>query len=139
MQQRELVPLCVAAPATAAGVSLVVGAVVAHRCPFAVRSGGHSNAPGTNARAGGLVLDLAGLDQVAVAADNATVAVGPGNLWGRVYEKLEPRGLVVAGGRVDSVGVGGFTAGGGISFLSRRHGWAVDNVRNFEVRLVGLL
>lgn len=23
---------------------------------------------------------------------------------------------------------------GGISFLSRRHGWAFDNVRNFEVR-----
>ncbi|OAA76205.1 FAD binding domain-containing protein [Akanthomyces lecanii RCEF 1005] len=128
VQQRELVPLCVAEPRTAAGVSAVVQAVTKHRCPFAIKSGGHSNAPGTNAQQGGLVIDLRSLDQVDISDDNATVAIGPGNLWGSVYQQLEPRGLVVAGGRVDSVGVGGFTLGGGISFLSRQYGWAVDNV-----------
>lgn len=132
VQQRELVPLCVAEPRTAAGVSAIVHAVTTHRCPFAIKSGGHSNAPGTNARRGGLAIDLRRLDQIDVSDDNTTVAVGPGNVWGRVYRQLEPRGLIVAGGRVDSVGVGGFTLGGGISFLSRQYGWAIDNVRNFE-------
>ncbi|OAA36792.1 FAD binding domain protein [Beauveria brongniartii RCEF 3172] len=135
VQQRELIPLCVAEPLTAEGVAVAVRAVTKHRCRFAVKSGGHSNALGTNARQSGVVIDLGRLDQVEVGSgsgssngSSGTVFVGPGNCWGRVYGELEPRGLAVAGGRVDSVGVGGFTLGGGISFLSPRHGWAVDNV-----------
>ncbi|PQK08987.1 hypothetical protein BB8028_0001g10580 [Beauveria bassiana] len=148
VQQHELIPLCVAEPLTAEGVAVAVGAATRHRCRFAVKSGGHSNALGTNARQSGVVIDLGRLDQIEVSGSgsgssngssngngSSAVFIGPGNHWGRVYEELEPRGLAVAGGRVDSVGVGGFTVGGGVSFLSPRHGWAVDNVRSFEVVL----
>ncbi|KAH8720761.1 6-hydroxy-D-nicotine oxidase [Beauveria bassiana] len=125
-------PLCVAEPLTAEGVAISVRAVTRHSCRFAVKSGGHSNALGTNARQSGVVIDLGRLDRIEVSGSgngngSSTVFIGPGNHGGRVYEELEPRGLAVAGGRVDWVGVGGFTLGGGISFLSPRHGWAVDN------------
>ncbi|KAF1738754.1 6-hydroxy-D-nicotine oxidase [Beauveria bassiana] len=136
-------PLCVAEPLTAEGVAISVRAVTRHSCRFAVKSGGHSNALGTNARQSGVVIDLGRLDRIEVSGSgngngSSTVFIGPGNHGGRVYEELEPRGLAVAGGRVDWVGVGGFTLGGGISFLSPRHGWAVDNVRSFEVSITTL-
>ncbi|KAH8886505.1 FAD-binding domain-containing protein [Thozetella sp. PMI_491] len=134
-QQRQMVPLCVAQPRSAAAVSLVVRAVTEQRCPFAVKSGGHSVAPGSSCRHDGLLLDLQLLNQVEVSEDRSATMVGPGAKWGDVYKKLEPQGLMVVGGRVASVGVGGFIQGGGISFLSRRHGWALDNVRSFEVVL----
>lgn len=36
---------------------------------------------------------------------------------------------------VGDVGVGGFTLGGGLSFMSAAHGFACDNVVNYEVVL----
>lgn len=61
---------------------------------------------------GGVTIDLVNLNHIEVSEDQKTVRVGPGNRWGKVYEKLEPMGLVVVGGRVDHVGVGGFMLGG---------------------------
>lgn len=44
-------------------------------------------------------------------------------------------GVTVTGGRAGGVGVAGFTTGGGNSFHSTSHGWACDNVKNFQVVL----
>jgi len=52
-----------------------------------------------------------------------------------VYLVLEAMGLMIAGGRDASVGVGGLVTGGGISFFSPRAGFVCDNVVNFEVVL----
>jgi len=71
-----------------------------------------------------------------VAADRKQVSVGPGNRWLDVYTKLDQLGISVVGGRVEDIGVGGLTLGGGISFLSHRFGFASDNVNAYEVRLL---
>ncbi|KAL4974210.1 hypothetical protein BDW66DRAFT_140570 [Aspergillus desertorum] len=39
------------------------------------------------------------------------------------------------GGRVPGIGVGGFTTGGGLNFLSREHGFSCDNIYGYEVVL----
>lgn len=44
-------------------------------------------------------------------------------------------GVTVTGGRAGGVGTAGFITGGGNSFHSTSHGWACDNVKNFEVVL----
>lgn len=54
---------------------------------------------------------------------------------GRVYNELEKYGRVVAGGRVDCVGVGGLLLGSGLSFYSGRDGFACDSVVAYEVVL----
>lgn len=41
----------------------------------------------------------------------------------------------MTGGRAGGVGVAGFITGGGNSFHSTSHGWACDNVQNFQVVL----
>jgi FAD/FMN-containing dehydrogenase len=43
--------------------------------------------------------------------------------------------VTVLGGRVPSVGVGGFTSGGGISYLQNLHGLASDSVVDATVVL----
>ncbi|KAL6229949.1 hypothetical protein BDW75DRAFT_223885 [Aspergillus navahoensis] len=135
LQQRELKPRCVVQPESAEDVSHVVQVVKETRCQFAVRSGGHGNHAGASSIQDGLLIDLSKLNTVATSEDESVAMIGAGNRWGDVYEVLEEKGLLVVGGRSSSVGVAGFTLGGGISFLSRRYGWAVDNVRNYEVVL----
>lgn len=52
-----------------------------------------------------------------------------------MYDALTPHGVTVTGGRAGSVGVGGFLTGGGNSFHSATHGFACDQVQNFEIVL----
>lgn len=52
-----------------------------------------------------------------------------------VYDELEKHQCVVGGGRVGSVGVGGYLLGGGLSYYAGRHGFACDNVVAYEVVL----
>ena len=70
-----------------------------------------------------------------VSPDRTKVVIGPGNRWAGVYSQLDAKNLATSGGRVASVGVGGLTTGGGISFFSARYGFVCDNVLNFEVVL----
>lgn len=102
-------------------------------CPFAAKSGGHAAFSGASNIAGGVTIDLAGLNEVTVNKDRKTVSVGPGNRWVDVYRQLEKENLTVVGGRIADVGVGGLTLGGGISFFSNMYGWACDNVASYTV------
>ncbi|EEY20444.1 FAD binding domain-containing protein [Verticillium alfalfae VaMs.102] len=102
---------------------------------FSVKSGGHTPFPGGSNIQGGVTISLAALNDVTVSANRKTVSIGPGNRWIDVTKKLDPLGLAVVGGRVAEVGVSGLLLGGGISFLSEQHGWACDNVQNYEVVL----
>lgn len=52
-----------------------------------------------------------------------------------VYDELEKHQCVVGGGRVGSLGVGGYILGGGISIYMGHHGFACDTVVAFEVVL----
>jgi len=52
------------------------------------------------------------------------------------YAALEPFNLANLGGRTADVGLGGYTIGGGLSALSPKFGLALDNVFEYEVRIV---
>ncbi|WP_409141951.1 LLM class flavin-dependent oxidoreductase [Cellulosimicrobium sp. RS] len=108
---------------------------VTRRVPLSVRSGGHGIS-GRSTNDGGIVLDLAALDQVEV-LDDATrlVRVGPGARWGGVAAALAPRGWAITSGDSGGVGVGGLATAGGIGFLGRAHGLTIDHVRAVEVVL----
>ena len=95
---------------------------------MSVRSGGHSPlGHGTNT--GGMVIDLAHLDDVEVLdAERRLVRVGGGATWGRVAAALDPHGWALTSGDTADVGVGGLTLGGGIGWMVRRHGLAIDNL-----------
>ena len=54
--------------------------------------------------------------------------VGGGATWGGVAAALDPHGWALTAGDTANVGVGGLTLGGGIGWMVRRHGLAIDNL-----------
>ena len=106
----------------------------AHRgLPVSVRSGGHSPA-GHGTNDGGMVIDLRHLRAVRVLdRDTRLVRVGAGATWGEVAAALRPDGLALTSGDTASVGVGGLTLAGGIGWMVRRYGLAIDAVTAADV------
>lgn len=111
----------------------LVGKFSGDKCQFAVRSGGHTPWAGSATIQDGVDIDLSALNHITPSKDKKTVSIGPGNRWIDVYLKLDALGLGVSGGRVASVGVGGLTTGGGMSFFAPRYGFVCDTVTEFEV------
>jgi FAD/FMN-containing dehydrogenase len=107
--------------------------LVENWCMFAVKSGGHSFISGSSNSIGGVTIDLGQLSVVELLEDGTKAKIGTGATWGNVFAVLEYSGLAVTGGRLSDIGVGGFTLGGGISYLSLKYGLACDNVIEYEV------
>ncbi|MFC7406003.1 FAD-binding oxidoreductase [Georgenia alba] len=121
-------PDLIVRPADAQEVSAAVRYAITHGHTLTVRSGGHSMA-GFSTGHDGMVVDLRRLDGVElVDAEQRRVRVGAGATWGTVAGALRPHGLALTAGDTTSVGVSGLTLGGGIGWMVRRYGLAIDNL-----------
>lgn len=98
----------------------------------AVRGGGH-NVAGFGTCDDGLVLDLSPMKGIRVDLDAGTVRAQGGVLWGELDRETQAFGRATTGGLVSTTGVAGFTLGGGIGWLMRRHGLAADNLVSADV------
>ncbi len=97
----------------------------------AVRATGH----GTLAEPGPdtLLIDTSALRSVLVDPERRTARVGPGATAEEVVAAAAPFGLAPIIGTSATVGVTGYTLGGGHGWLSRRYGLAADNLLRADV------
>lgn len=101
---------------------------------LSVRGTGH-NVAGFAVCDDGLVIDLSRMKGIMVDAQARTVRAEGGCNWGEVNDALQPCGLAATGGFVSVTGVSGLTLGGGLGWLVRKHGLALDNLLSAEVVL----
>ncbi len=121
--------------ARCAGTADVVAAIRFARSEgltVAVRGGGH-NVAGNAVCDGGLVIDLSAMKAVRVDDAAGTVRAQGGLTWGELDAETQKTGRAAVGGLVTTTGVAGFTLGGGIGWMMRKHGLACDNLIGAEL------
>ena len=64
---------------------------------------------------------------------NSAITVGAGEAWHDVYEVVLGKKQFVVGGGEPTVGMGGWTTGGGHSPLSAKYGLGADNLLEVEM------
>ena len=117
------------------GVADVLAAVRcarAHDLLTAVRGGGH-NVAGFGTCDDGMVIDLSPLKGARVDPLARTIRAQPGLTWGEFDRETQAFGLATTGGLVTTTGIAGFTLGGGIGWLMRKHGLTIDNLVSADV------
>lgn len=125
-------PAVIAQCADASDVAAAVNFAMDHGITLSVKGGGHAYA-GNTVGDGDLLIDLSPMNSVSVDAGRRRAFVQAGCSWGMVDAATHEHGLATTGGTVSTVGVAGFTLGGGSGWLSRKHGLAVDNLVGAEV------
>jgi FAD/FMN-containing dehydrogenase len=100
--------------------------------PVAVRGGAHSIA-GFSTVDDGVVIDLSAMKSVTVDPVRRRATAQGGATWADFDHETQAFGLAVTGGLVSSTGIGGFTLGGGIGWLLRRHGLTCDSLVGADV------
>jgi FAD/FMN-containing dehydrogenase len=99
---------------------------------IAVRGGGHSMA-GHSMADGGVTIDMSALNSVRPDLDARRVRVGGGALLGDVARVTGPLGYAIPYGHVSHTGVAGLTLGGGIGWVARKFGLAIDRLVSAHV------
>ncbi|WP_244223319.1 FAD-binding oxidoreductase [Amycolatopsis circi] len=96
------------------------------------RGGGHCFVD--RCPADGIVVDLSGMDRIAV-DDHGVATIGAGARLGAVYAALHESGRTIPAGCGDTVGIAGLTLGGGIGLLGRQYGLTCDRLVGAQVVL----
>src|SRR5713101_4709124 len=125
-------PALIARCAGAADVIRCVNLAREHQLVLSVRGGGH-NVAGKAVCDDGLMIDLSRMKGVRVNPGRGTVHAEPGLTWGELNDDLQLFGLAATGGFVSTTGVAGLTLGGGLGWLVRKHGLALDNLLSVDL------
>jgi FAD/FMN-containing dehydrogenase len=123
--------------ARCAGTADVVRAVSFARekgLTVAVRGGGHSF-PGHSVCDGGLVIDLSAMKGIRVDPTARTARAEAGVRWLEFDHETQAFALATTGGTASDTGIAGLTLGGGLGWLSSKHGLTVDNLSAADVVL----
>ncbi|KAI1204726.1 uncharacterized protein F4807DRAFT_471786 [Annulohypoxylon truncatum] len=123
-------PECVMQPTTFSQVQDIIKQAKSQKLEITIKGGGHSYA-GHSTAFRGISLDLSKLNTAKLDIKSKSVTIQAGCQWGNVYKTLvngQHDGFVVNGGRCPTVGVGGFTLGGGLGPFTRSIGMGSDTL-----------
>jgi FAD/FMN-containing dehydrogenase len=124
-------PAAVALPETVDDVVAAIDYARMLGLGVAVQGTGHG-APG-GSLAGTLLLNTARMTGVEIDVRARVARVAAGTLWSDVVDAAVEHGLTALHGSAPDVGVVGYSLGGGIGWLARKHGLASSSVLAAEV------
>lgn len=125
-------PAVVAIPEDAADVARAVRFARDHGLRVAAQGTGH-NAAAHGDLDGAMLIKTERMREVRIEPATRTARVGAGVTWGEVVGPAAEHGLAALAGSSHDVGVVGYTLGGGVSWLARKHGLAADRVTAIEL------
>lgn len=97
-----------------------------------VKGGGH-NVAGKAVCENGMMIDLSLMNAIWVEPEKQIAHVGPGATLGDFDQETQSFGLATTVGIVSKTGIAGLTLGGGLGYLARRFGLAIDNLISADV------
>jgi hypothetical protein len=125
-------PAAVAFPESPQDVAAAV--LFARECGLRVAAQGTGHSAGTlGALEDTILLKTERMRAVSIDPARRTARVDAGVTWLEVVEAAAHHGLASLAGASPTVGVVGYTLGGGISFLGRKHGFAGNHVSAVEL------
>jgi UDP-N-acetylenolpyruvoylglucosamine reductase len=126
-------PAMVALPETSDDVATVVAYAAQVGLRVAVQGTGHGAVARGGELSDSILLKMERLRGVEIDAANRTARVEAGVIWSEVAGAAAEHGLATLAGSSPDVGVVGYTLGGGLSWLGRRHGLAASSVVSVEI------
>src|SRR4051794_22762761 len=131
-------PALVAIPESAADVVAIVDFARERGLRVAPQGTGH-NASAIATLERTILVKTSALRDVEIDVAGRRARAGAGVLWAEVTGPASEHGLAPLAGSSPDVGVVGYTLGGGLSWLSRRHGLAANSVLAIELVTDGRL
>src|SRR4051812_31978317 len=125
-------PAAVAFPADARDVADAVAYAQQRGLRVAPQATGHNQAP-LGEMEELLLVNVSRLQEVRVDPAAKSVRVGAGVKWDRVAPRLSAHGLAGLHGSSPDVGIAGYSLGGGMGWLSRKHGLQTNAVTALEL------
>ncbi|WP_327581888.1 FAD-binding oxidoreductase [Nonomuraea sp. NBC_00507] len=120
-------PVAVAVPTTPKEVAAVVTAARERGLRITAQTTGHAAAALADLH-DTVLLKTADLNGVHIDPQARQARIGAGTLWIEVAEPAAEHGLAALAGSSPDVGVAGYTLGGGLSWLARKHGLACNRL-----------
>ena len=125
-------PAAVAYPADAQDVAAAVAYARAAGLRVAPQATAHNQGP-LGGMEDTLLLNVGALQEVRVDPGARRVRVGAGVKWDRVAPRLSAHGLAGLHGSSPDVGIAGYSLGGGMGWLARKHGLQANAVTALEL------
>jgi FAD/FMN-containing dehydrogenase len=125
-------PAAIVAPRDAADVIDAIAYAKAEGLRVSAQRTGHSAEP-LGDLAGTLLLRTAAMNAVSIDAKRRIARVGAGALWGDVVPQASDLGLAACHGSSPTVGIVGYSLGGGVGWYGRKHGLACNRVTAVEL------
>ncbi len=125
-------PAAVVLPEEAADVAAAVRAADAAGLRVAVQGTGH-NAAAYGSLEGTLLIKTERMRELSIDPGARLARVGAGVTWGEVVAAAAEHSLAALAGSSHDVGVVGYTLGGGVSWLARKHGLASERLTAVEL------
>jgi FAD/FMN-containing dehydrogenase len=125
-------PVAVAFPVDERDVVAVVDFAREHGLRVAPQSTGHNAGP-LGSLDGTLLVNVSELSEITIDVSAHRVRVGAGVRWEQVVPLLSDVGFAALHGSSPDVGIAGYSLGGGMGWLARRHGLQANAVTAIEL------